>query len=167
MAIWAKANKELAMKQGWDPNRDYNAPPAVTRNFGPVADGAEYGANLNQVSGIGPVASGMQYGQNLDAMAGTSGMGPLADEQAYGAMLRGSRRMQPRTSLAPGEANVAVFDPTGGEAPDPRKEQAAMLNREVIDRLKTSAGYTPREYEYGGPLEQEDQFRSQYPWTFS
>lgn len=70
MNAWAQANKGLAMKQGWDPNRNYSD-----------------AMNASSIQGIGPVADGDQYARNLGAVQGTTGIGPVADGDTYGQML--------------------------------------------------------------------------------
>jgi hypothetical protein len=144
MAAWANANKELAQKQGWDPNRNYSA-----------------AMNTSSVQGIGPVADGDQYARNLAAVQGTSGIGPVADGDTYGQMiapapaapgpvlLAGERGdfepPNPALSFDTGSANTSppvaatAFTPSAATP----QEQAGQVLDQYTAQIKATKGINP------------------------
>lgn len=134
MAMWAQANPELAKKQGWDPGKDYSAPPP-------------------EVRGVGPVADGEQYGADLAALEGTRGIGPVSGGDLYARLLQG----QPLPPLPAGQVGP------GQAAPSPAVGADAMAGVEPMPAV-VGAGYTPREVQYGGPLEEDERLNQMYPW---
>ena len=124
MAAWAAANPGLAanlvenvedrrmmnpkydqagydeVKKALDPSYDKDI---RTQNFGPVANGVEYGRNLDLqgTAGVGPMEDGALYADMLSGkekpnaqsfnmgLKGTAGVGPVEDGELYADMLSG------------------------------------------------------------------------------
>lgn len=118
--MFAKANPELAKRNGWDPNRDYSA-----------------AMNASSVQGIGPVADVDQYARTLGAVQGTTGIGPFTDGDTYGQII---------TPVAPPAAGAAAPDTATQASFTPEalaQAQAGDILNSFTANIKASGAVQP------------------------